>query len=544
MKVLRFCIYFVLGLVAAVSAQSSDLARRLSSKDSATHNAAYSEMQALPKDSQKQLVPDLVQILKSGDREGRGWSAYALGDIGAQAQDAVPALIEALKDADTWVQGSAAASLGKIGSGAKDAVPALMGLLGNPNHSVASGAAQALGGIGPDASPAVPALVWQLKSADKFMRFAAAYGLGGIGGLAAKSALPTLIAMLRDEYPQARFAAASALGAIGPDAKDAVPVLAESLGDPDSDVAKRAASSLGDIGPDAKGAVFALLEAMKNGKLSRSAQYALDKIDPGALKGSAAVAPLLINLKDKDHYVRSNAAELLGDIVPPPLEAIPALIEALKDEDHYVRDDSAHSLGNFGIAAKDAVPALTAMLKDPDPQIRQRVLTALSRISPDSKQARDAAEAAERSLLPVKVREHLWRDFGVGTNVTYKMNTSGMEMEMTTVLLKKSDTGYVLRTDMVVSGNKVDGKPIEYIVEKPTGGDKSAPNALKTKITVGDEEIEVPAGRFKCHWTRHETEKSMYKIWSAKEVPGRIVKMESEFSGTKTTEILVKFEKK
>ena len=65
--------------------------------------------------------------------------------------------------------------------------------------------------------------------------------------------------------------------------------------------------------------------------------------------------------------------------------------------------------------------------------------------------------------------------------------------------------------------------------------------------TEGDEEIEVPAGKFKCHWTQVEMDKpvqSVSKTWTNKDVPGSMVKMESEAAGTKTTMILTKLEKK
>ena len=151
------------------------------------------------------------------------------------------------------------------------------------------------------------------------------------------------------------------------------------------------------------------------------------------------------------------------------------------------------------------------------------------------------------SLPAVQVPEHLWKDFAVGTSVTYKTNSAGTEMEMTTILLWKDDKGYVVRTDVVLSGTKVDGQPIEYVVGRVTSDGSGDPEAPKPRITEGDEETEVPAGRFRCHWTQVETEKPvpcMTKTWTAREIPGGMVKMESETSGMKTTMALLRVEKK
>ncbi len=62
-----------------------------------------------------------------------------------------------------------------------------------------------------------------------------------------------------------------------------------------------------------------------------------------------AVRPLAIALKDKEEYVRYNAAKALGNIGrnagPAKAEkAVPALIEALKDKNEYVRDEAKVAL--------------------------------------------------------------------------------------------------------------------------------------------------------------------------------------------------------
>lgn len=154
-------------------------------------------------------------------------------------------------------------------------------------------------------------------------------------------------------------------------------------------------------------------------------------------------------------------------------------------------------------------------------------------------------EKPKVSMAPVKIAEDNCAGFGAGSTATYKVNSGGMEMEMMCVLLWHDEgKGYIVRTDMVIAGNKTEGQPMEFVVEKPkdsTGGD---PNAEKPEITEGDEEIEVPAGKFKCHWTIVKTKQAVSKTWTNKEVLMGLVKSESEFSGAKSSMVLVKFEKK
>ena len=52
--------------------------------------------------------------------------------------------------------------------------------------------------------------------------------------------------------------------------------------------------------------------------------------------------------KDPDENVRLKAAEALGQMQPPPVEAVPALIKALKDKSSIVRNAAVEALLAIG----------------------------------------------------------------------------------------------------------------------------------------------------------------------------------------------------
>ena len=60
------------------------------------------------------------------------------------------------------------------------------------------------------------------------------------------------------------------------------------------------------------------------------------------------LSTLLSSLKDKDEAIRAKAAEDIGLLKPPAVEAVDPLIEALKDKAPVVRHRAAESLQKIG----------------------------------------------------------------------------------------------------------------------------------------------------------------------------------------------------
>jgi HEAT repeat protein len=381
-------------------------------------------------------VPALVEILKArptvpGLREE---AAVALGLIGTPAEEVVPALVGALRDANPVVRQRAADALGEVGSPARQAVPALAALLDDEHTDVAGAACTALARIGdagaatallrtmqgnrgpvadaagralahlgPAAKEVVPAVLKFLSGSEKEV-IRARFVLQVLGPVA----LPGLIQALGDAEPSNRRAAAEMLGVIGPVARPAVPALAAALQDKTPRVAldaawalaridptraqvavplladsldtSRAIEALADMGPEARAAVPKLIEALRqregaaNNKAFRTAaQVALARV------GTSAVPDLVRALRDKREGVSPLAGEVLGLIVPPPRDAVPALLDAL-ERDRAHAESYVRSLARIGAPNPDAVPRLTPLLADP--AVRAETAVALIRIDP------------------------------------------------------------------------------------------------------------------------------------------------------------------
>ncbi|AFZ22074.1 HEAT repeat domain-containing protein [Allocoleopsis franciscana] len=164
----------------------------------------HSEERALRKIG-KDAVPALIADLQSQESRTRSRAAYALMQIGKDAQSAVPALITALQDENSDVRFSAAIAIFKIGGNPKDVIPELIPAI-KYEH---------IGGYlcGPNSVLAHEALV-------------------EIG----KDVVPVLIAALNDKYVGFKYGAVVALGEIGADAKDAVPELTKIFLDRNEDI--------------------------------------------------------------------------------------------------------------------------------------------------------------------------------------------------------------------------------------------------------------------------------------------------------------------
>lgn len=124
-------------------------------------------------------VPDLLKGLEGGDKDLRGYYAWALGTL--ENSSAVPALIKALLVDNSFCY--AAEALGKIRD--PSAVPALIKALLVDNYCVE--AVEALGKIGD--SSAVPALIKILGDSNYMKRFTVIEALGNINDISSLEAV-------------------------------------------------------------------------------------------------------------------------------------------------------------------------------------------------------------------------------------------------------------------------------------------------------------------------------------------------------------------
>lgn len=300
---------------------------------------ALSDVPATGDDRIRKWIADL----SSDDLRQRWYAAYELGQVGPEAAEAVGPLMTVLENlgGHEHVRGMAAWALGRMGARAEQAVPVLVGTLGSAHLSVRRNAPLALARIGPPAAtPAVPRLVGLLGDPDPEVRVNAAVALWKIDRH--ERAISTLGAMLSGAGPGA-YEAAVALGQL-----DAVPEraalghLVDAFAHRDEIVRRAAARSVGGMGNAATASLKTALDDTRD-PVRQTAVEALGWMGPQAMDS------LIAALRNDSPAVRCLAARALGRMETTAAEAEPALIAALDDPDREVRQAVAWAIGRVRV---------------------------------------------------------------------------------------------------------------------------------------------------------------------------------------------------
>ena len=154
-------------------------------------------------------------------------------------------------------------------------------------------------------------------------------------------------------------------------AVDDTDALVKALRSMDDAEAIGAAYTLGNIG-----AIEPLLEALTspNVALRCVAGYGFTPL------GAAAVGPLLDLVDGANPELLSRIADILGDIGPDAVDALPVLTRLLRDKDPCVRQYAAEAIGTVG-QGSDTVPAeLVGALGDDDALVRQYAAVSVARL--------------------------------------------------------------------------------------------------------------------------------------------------------------------
>jgi len=259
-------------------------------------------------------------------------------------------------------------------------------------------AARKLEELGPLARNAVPNLIASLSDPrivysprplpespqdSSTVRAAAADALGQIG-MAANPAIPSLRKLMTSDHDdQVRVAAARAVYRIRTKDAEAFDVIVSVLSDRTGEEGpKSAAYALASIGREARAAVPGLMEAMKhrNYWVREAATQALAHV-----AGKDAIGHLLKSIKQKDDFMKRDAAAALGELGREAAPAIPALIDLLNYKDgryaECARSGAAKALGHIGEPAKVALPALKAAMNDEDERVRNDAAIAFDKLS-------------------------------------------------------------------------------------------------------------------------------------------------------------------
>jgi HEAT repeat protein len=224
-----------------------------------------------------------------------------------------------------------------------------------------------------------------------------ALGFGQEGGkepVHAGKPLSQWIQALRSKDEEGIYAGLKAVTAMGPAAAPAVPALVQLLKEPAKNgfLHPEALRALAQIGPAAKPAcpiVIELLFAENGPTVQAEAQHVLLRIGPGAIPylvhppaardgtqryplflllrriGPVAAQEILPLLKDKDPFLRYQAAHLLVGMGPEAKAAIPVLMDQLREADQNERYRAAEALEKIGLKAGTAVPALIQAAQNP-----------------------------------------------------------------------------------------------------------------------------------------------------------------------------------
>lgn len=257
---------------------------------------------AVPELRFEEMYAGLVEVLKSGTPHERRTAAERLGTLTYPA--AVPALSAALQDKDDAVVLTAADALGRMK--AKQAIPTLQALFKRAEVGARIGAASGLGWL--EDRRVVGPLRNLLKDPEPGVRATAALSLSCLG---AKEAVADLVRLLADPESQVRGTAALALSNL--DAKSASPAVAKLLADPETDVLQAALRSLGVL--DAKEALPRVVERIGHADhwVGQMALFAARRIG-----GPYALQAIRKEFQAENVFLRGWATEAYFDAAPLP----------------------------------------------------------------------------------------------------------------------------------------------------------------------------------------------------------------------------------
>ncbi|MEL7334432.1 MAG: HEAT repeat domain-containing protein [Cyanobacteria bacterium J06560_2] len=356
----------------------SQLVASLSSPDTNTRKAAANSLAG----GGAAAVPELTTALKSEDASVRAAAAYALNEIGPEAEAATPTLLEVLKDDDELVRALATSTLSQVGLDQSVLINLLVASVQNESGLVQDVAADALVGIGADAVPALGGLL-ENDAANTLAKQTAATLIGDISQI--------------DQVDELVLEAA-------------VPILAETLNDGDSDVRKAAAEALGDFGPLADVAIPELSRLLlgPDSGVNQTVAGSLQKI------GQQSVPGLTEALNSDDTLTRLYAADALWTLTEDSTLILPTLVSALSDGSVETRELAALGLTYLGREAAPALPDLRGLLGEDNDKLVDIANLAILILSdrnapqPDLGFLRTDAEKAETLPAIVEAVSRLW----------------------------------------------------------------------------------------------------------------------------------------
>ena len=221
-------------------------------------------------------IPGLIKALSQKDSVVRRAAAYALGELGASAEQAIPSLIERLEDVDPQVRSSSAYSLARIGY---PAVVVMSNIIDKADADAREAAVKEFIRFYHSLHSMVTPLVKMAHAEKPASRRQAIEALGALRA-ADDVAVGAMLGALRDPAPEVRLAALKALGLIPWRVSAAVHDLPNCLSDTSPEIRVQAAKLLGSIGPGARSALPDLKRCLRDDAVPvrAAAQAAIDKV--------------------------------------------------------------------------------------------------------------------------------------------------------------------------------------------------------------------------------------------------------------------------
>jgi HEAT repeat protein len=350
------------------------IAEMLKARDDSVREAAVNALGATGQGANAYL-PQLVELFKDPQGFVREAAVHAVGATGEAAKAYLPQIIELFKDPEAPVRRAAAAAFGATGEAAKAYLPQLIELFNDTDGSMRQTAAEAFGATGEAAGPYLPQLVELFKDTEEYVRDASERAFGQIGA-AAKAYLPRLVELFEDREEYVRDASVRAFGATGKASTPYLPQIVELFKDPGESVREAAVDTAGMTGEGAKPYLPQIVELLKDPQESvRNAA-----VRAFAATGDAAKAylPQLAEwLKDPNEFVRKAALSALGATGEAANPYLPQIAERLKDPNESVCEAALSALGATGEAANPYLPQIAELLEDPKASMRAAALSTL-----------------------------------------------------------------------------------------------------------------------------------------------------------------------
>ncbi|MCE3238863.1 MAG: Uncharacterized protein K0R24_1844 [Gammaproteobacteria bacterium] len=214
---------------------------------------------------------------------------------------------------------------------------------------------------------------------DPFMGRMAIKALGRLPN-PSEAVVTLLLNALTDKNENVRFSAIEALGRLQNPSEEVITSLLNALTDKNEYIRLSAIKALDRLQNPNEAVVTSLLNALtdKNKDVQHIAIQALERLQ-NPNPGEAVITALVNVFKGENWYIKTTAAELLGQLPNPSESVIIALFDALTGEDSkHVRHQIILALLKLTNPHEPAISTLFDALTDEDKEVRDSALLALS----------------------------------------------------------------------------------------------------------------------------------------------------------------------